>query len=305
VLKKRAFASYNLKRSYALYAMMLLPLLWYVVFCYVPMSGIVIAFKKYSLFRGFIDSPWIGFANFKKFLTDPYFWQVFLNTVRIGFFNLLINFPAPIVLALLLNEAGNRIFKRSIQTIFYLPHFISVVALTNIMILMLSPSMGVVNELIKTLGGKTVNFIIEPNWFVPIYIVTMFWREAGWGTIIYLAAMSGIDPELYNAAEIDGAGRVRKIWNITLPSILPVIGIMFILATPSILGADFETVLLLQQPVTYQTSDVIQTYIYRRGLLNGEFDFATAIGVMFSLIGVIIILATNYLSKKYAEVSVW
>lgn len=299
VLKRR------LKRSKLLYLMLLFPVAWYLFICYAPMFGLVMAFQKYSPYKGFFGSPFVGFANFQKFLGDSYFWQVLKNTFLLGFFNTLINFPLPIVLALMFNELAPGKFKKVSQTISYLPFFVSTVALVSILTSMLSPSRGVVNLLIRALGGTPINFMIEPGWFRPVYILLGAWRGTGWGTIIYLAAMSGVDPELYQVAEIDGAGRFRRIFSITLPSILPTVTVMFILAIPGVLGADFETVLLLQQPLTLNVSDVVGTYVYRRGLQDGKFDYATAVGLVFSILSMAIIYGCNALARKKGEVSLW
>lgn len=281
------------------------PVLWYLLICYVPMFGIVIAFQKYSIFRGVMGSPWVGLDNFAKFLKEPYFWQVLKNTFLLGFFNTLINFPLPIILALMFNELHAGRLKKVAQTISYLPYFVSTVALVSILTSILSPSRGVVNAIIKALGGEGVSFMLEPAWFRPIYILLGSWRGTGWGTIIYLAAMAGVDPEMYQVAEIDGAGRFRRIWNITLPSILPTITVLLILAIPGVLGADFETVLLLQQPLTMNVADVVATYVYRRGLQDRKFDYATAVGLMFSVISMVFIYICNSLARRKGEISLW
>lgn len=288
-----------------MYAMLLFPLLWYLLVCYVPMFGIVMAFQKYSVYKGILGSEWVGLKNFEKFLTDPYFWQVLKNTFLLGFFNTLVNFPLPIMLALMLNELKDGRFKKITQTISYLPYFVSTVALVSILTSVLSPSQGVINSIIKALGGQSISFMLESNYFRPIYILLGAWRGTGWGTIIYLAAMTGVDPQLYEVAEIDGANRFQKIWNITLPAILPTIIIMLILAVPGVLGADFETVLLLQQPLTMNVSDVISTYVYRRGLQDQKFDYATAVGLMFSMVSMVIIYASNDLARKKGDISLW
>lgn len=295
----------DVKRGKLLYVMISIPILWYIIFCYLPMAGIVIAFKDYNMYQGVVASPWVAFKHFQRFLTDSYFWQVFKNTFTLGFFNTLICFPAPIILALIFNEIRDGKFKRVSQTVSYLPHFVSTVALVNILVVMLSPSTGIVNAMLRTFGVDPVNFLVEPQWFRPLYILLNLWRESGWGTIIYLAAMTNIDPELYKVADIDGAGRLRKIWNITIPAIMPTIAIMLMLALPGIIGSDFETVLLLQQPITYSTSDVIGTFVYRRGLIDSQFDFATAIGLVFSTFSMVIIYISNKLGRKIGGISLW
>lgn len=295
----------GLKRGWILYAMLLFPLLWYFLVCYVPMFGIVMAFQKFSVYKGIWGSSWVGFKNFEKFLKDPYFWQVLKNTFMVGFTNFIVNFPLPIIVALMFNELRTGKFKKIAQTISYLPHFVSVVALVSIMTSLLSPTTGVVNGVIKALNGKSVYFMMEPGWFRPIYILLGAWRGTGWGTIIYLAAMSGVDPLLYEVAEIDGANRFQRIWNITLPSIKSTVVVLFIMAVPGIFGADFETVLLLQQPLTMNVSDVISTYVYRRGLQDHKYDYATAMNLVFSIFSMIVVYICNRIARKKGGMSLW
>lgn len=295
----------NIGRAKLLYIMLIFPVVWYVLICYVPMFGIVIAFQKYSVYKGVFGSKWVGLENFGKFLNDPYFWQVLRNTFLLGIFNLIVNFPLPIILALMFNELKAGPFKRITQTVSYLPHFVSAVALVSIITSILSPSSGVVNAVIQAFGGKPISFMLEPTWFRPIYILLGAWRGTGWGTIIYLAAMAGINPELYQVADIDGAGRFRKIWNITLPSIVPTITILFLLSIPGILGADFQTILLLQKPLTLNVSDVVATYVYRRGLQDQKFDYATAIGLSFAIVSMLIIYISNTVARRKGGVSLW
>lgn len=295
----------NLRRGALLYLMLLFPLLWYLLVCYVPMFGVLIAFQKFSLYKGIMGSKWVGFANFEKFLTDPYFWQVLKNTFLIGFTNTIVNFPLPIIVALMFNELKDGIFKKVTQTVSYLPYFVSTVALVSILTSMLSPSRGVVNGVIKALGGDSIYFMMEPGWFRPIYVVLNAWRGTGWGTIIYLAAMSGVDPQMYEVAMIDGANRFQRIWNITLPSIRGTVIVLFIMAVPGIIGADFETVLLLQQPLTMNVSDVISTYVYRRGLQDHKYDYSTAMSLVFSMFSMVLIFFCNKLARKKGGVSLW
>jgi len=294
----------SIKKYIPLYIMISVPLIWYFVFCYIPMGGIIIAFKNYSLWLGIWDSPWVGFDHFKRFLSDEWFYMVLKNNLVLGGLNLLFNFTAPIILALLINEIRSQKFKRLTQSISYLPYFVSTVALVNIVLIMTSRE-GIVNSMITFFGSDPILFAAEPGWFRPMYIITLMWRGVGWGSIIYLATIAGISPELYDAAEIDGAGRLRKIWNVTIPGMLPVISIMLILAIPGILGADFETVLLMQQPITYSTSDVIPTYVFRRGFLGGSFSYGTAMGLSLSLVGIILILITNKISNKLSGNGIW
>lgn len=322
MLNKNGKFSFNKKglkvrllRSLPLYAMLALPLIWYVVFCYLPMGGLVIAFQDYNPYIGF-SSPWLTdlygntniFGHFKEFLSDSYFWQVFGNTLRLGFFNTLICFPAPIILALMFNEMRTGKYKKITQSVSYLPYFVSTVAIINILVVMLSYSDGVLNNLRVSLGLDRVNYIAEPSAFVPIYIIENLWRCVGWGTIIYIASMANVNPELYEAADMDGAGRFRKIWYITLPAILPTIMIQLILAMPGILSVDFEAVLLLQRDQNLSVSDTIATYVYRRGLGSASgsarYDYGTAIGLFNSVINLVIVLITNWISKKTSDIGI-
>ena len=296
----------RLRDAIPLYIMLIFPIAYFLIFCYGPMAGLVIAFKKYSLWRGIWASPWSDpvFKNF-EFIKDDYFWGTVRNTLAIGTTNLVVNFSIPIILALLINELRPSKYKKLTQTITYLPYFVSTVALVGIIMAFLSPSEGIVNNLIKSFGGSAVNFMTERAYFIPIYIVLVMWQTSGWSTIIYLAAMTNVNPELYEAASIEGAGRLKKMWHITLPAIKPTIMILFIMAVPGIIGADFEKVLLLQTPQTLKVSDVVATYTYRRGLTQMDFSFGTAMGLFYSIIGILIILIANKISKKVAEISIW
>lgn len=303
----------DIKRSVILYSFLVLPLLWYLIFCYVPMGGIIVAFKKYSIYKGMLNSPWNPngiFGHFRDYLTDPYFWKVFRNTFLLGAINLIVTFPATIFLAVVFNELREGPFKKLSQTISYLPYFISTVAIVNIIIVILTPSTGIVNQIMKGMGMQPVDFIQENSWFIPVYVFINLWKNLGWGTIIYVAAMTNINPELYEAADVEGAGRMVKIFSITLPSILPTIVITLILNMPGILGADFETVLLLQQPATLDVSDTIPTYIYRRafqpaGFGTPKLDYAAAIGLFFSVLSTLVVVVTNKMARKLSEISLW
>lgn len=295
----------RLRRGKVLYLMLAIPVLWYIIFAYVPMVGLTISFQDYSLFRGPFHSTWIGLGNFVRLFNDPSFWRVVGNTVILGTLATAINLPLPIILALLLNELKEGVFKRLAQSISYLPYFVSTVALVNIVTVMLSPSTGVINLALKALTGHTINFMVEQDWFRPLYIMVIAWAGTGWTSIIYLAAMAGIDPELYQAAEVDGANRVQRMWHVTLPGISATITTIFLLSLPGLIASNFEVVLLLQLPVTYATSDVIGTYVYRRGLVSNEFGYAAAVSLLFSLASVAIIYVSNWLARRHSETSLW
>lgn len=304
-----------IKRGIPLYLMILAPVIWYVIFCYVPMYGLTIAFKKYNVYIGY-SSPWLTdaygnfnlFGHFKEFLKDPYFWQVMKNTFVLGFFNTLVCFPAPIILALAFNELRSAKFKKIMQTLSYLPYFVSTVAIVGIITTMISLE-GVINNVINALGGDSINFIAEKGWFVPIYVIMNLWRSIGWGTIIYIASMASIDTALYEAAELDGAGRFTKIWHVTLPFIKPTIIVQLILAIPGIVSADFEAVLLLQRDQNLAVSDIVSTYIYRRGpgSVSGiaRYDYSTAIGLVFSIFSLFIVMLANWIARKASETSLF
>lgn len=295
----------SILRDWQLYSLLLLPVAYYVIFKYAPMLGNIIAFRKYVPGQSWLGSEWVGMKYFKMFIFDPNFWLKFRNTLVIGITSLVFGFPFPIILALLLNELKNIKFKKTVQTISYLPHFLSVVVVAGMIIDILSPSSGFVNQIAMALTGHTVQFLQVSSYFVPIYVISGIWQETGWGAILYLAALTNINPELYEAAELDGAGRWKQTLHVTLPGILPTIMILFILNVGSVLNVGFEKVLLLYNPIIYDTADVISTYLYRIGLEMNSFSYATAIGLFDSVIGFILIAFTNHLSKKYSETSLW
>lgn len=307
--RRRKRLKRNLRRGLPLYIMLAFPIFWYLLFCYVPMGGIVVAFQDFSLFKGIFGSPMAAdpLKYFRQFLTDDYFWNVFRNTFLIGTANTLICFPAPILLAVMFNELRTGRFKRVSQTISYLPYFVSTVALISIITMLLNPSTGIVNLLIKSLGGIPTNFLVEPKWFIPVYVILNLWRSVGWGSIIYIATMSQINPELYEAAAIDGASRLRRIWHVTLPGIRPVIVMLMILAMPGLLGADFEAILLMQRDQTRMVSDVMSTYIYRKSFVSTppNYSLSTAMGLFQAIVSMGIIYLSNRIAKKTADISLW
>lgn len=294
-----------LKKNWQMYSLLVLPLVHYIVFKYGPMVGNIIAFRKFVPGGPVLGTEWVGLKYFRMFINDPTFWNVFKNTFILSFESLVIGFPIPIIFALLLNELNRKSFKGFVQTVSYLPHFLSTVIVVGMIKELLSPSTGIVNMIIKEYTGSTINFIADPAWFRPIYIISGIWQGMGWGAIIYLAALSNIDPELYESAAIDGANRWKQTIHITIPGILPTIIIMLILNIGSLLSVGFEKVLLLQNPLTYSTSDVISTYVYRMGLESNNYSYATAIGLFEALIGLALVTSANYVSKKLTETSLW
>ena len=274
---------------------MILPVIIYIaVFCYKPMYGVIIAFKNFRPAVGIMDSPWVGLKHFITFFNDYNFWRILKNTFSISALSILFGFPAPILLALLINEIRNTKFK---QTISYMPYFISMVIICGL-IKTFCQSDGIITDLVVALGGERVNLLASKNWFYPIYIISNIWQNIGWDSIIYLAALAGIDQEQYEAARVDGSGRIRQIISVTLPGLMPTITILFILKMGNILNVGFEKILLLYSPTTYEVADVISTYVYRIGILDANFSYSTAIGLFNSVVNIIFLLLTNALSKK-------
>jgi len=277
---------------------MILPVIIYIaVFCYKPMYGVIIAFKNFRPAVGIMDSPWVGLKHFITFFNDYNFWRILKNTFSISALSILFGFPAPILLALLINEIRNTKFKRAVQTISYMPYFISMVIICGL-IKTFCQSDGIITDLVVALGGERVNLLASKNWFYPIYIISNIWQNIGWDSIIYLAALAGIDQEQYEAARVDGAGRIRQIISVTLPGLMPTITILFILKMGNILNVGFEKILLLYSPTTYEVADVISTYVYRIGILDANFSYSTAIGLFNSVVNIIFLLLTNAISKK-------
>ncbi|WP_051108694.1 ABC transporter permease [Paenibacillus daejeonensis] len=286
---------------------MLPGILYYLIFRYAPMYGLIIAFQDYSLGRGIFGSKFVGLKHFIEFFYyTPNAWQLIRNTVMINVYELLFQFPAPILLAVLFNELKNVLFKRFVQSISYLPHFLSTVIIAGIVVNFLSPSTGIINHLLSQwFGMKPIMFLGEAEWFRTIYVGSGVWQSIGWGTILYLAAIAGIDPTLYEAAKIDGANRFQQARHITFIGMVPVMIILLILNLGSFMEVGFQKILLLYNPLTYETADVIQTFVYRRGVLSADFSFATAVGLFQSVFGFILIVIANRLARKYSETSLW
>lgn len=295
----------NLIADRYLYIMLIPFLLFFIIFQYKPMYGLQIAFKKYSLFKGIEASPWLGFQYFKEFFISPYFFRVLKNTIMINLYGLVFSFPAPIILALLFNEVRNEKFKRLTQTLTYLPHFVSVVVVAGLVTNFLAPTNGLINILIDKLGGEKTYFLSKPEYFRSIYIGMGIWKETGFAAVIYVAALAGIDVQLYEAAVIDGANRWKQLIHVTLPGILPTIVIMLILRVGSLLEVGYETIILIYTPATYETSDVISTYVYRAGLQEGRYDFATAVGLFNSIVALILVFTANKISNKLSQTGIW
>ena len=288
-----------------LYLMFLPVFFYYVIFRYAPMLGLSIAFKNFNAFLGFDKSPWVGFKFFQQFFNSVYLWRLVRNTLLINLYDLVFNFPAAIILALLLNEVQNRRFKKVTQTITYLPYFVSSVVIASMVVQFLSPSSGIINNLIAALGGEREYFLVQPESFRTIYTLMNLWKNIGWNSIIFLAAISGINGELYEACMVDGGGYLRRMWHITLPGIAGTIVVLLIMRLGHVMDAGYETILLLQNNANLETSDVIGTYVYRRGLKGGEYSYATAVGMFQSVIGFAMVIFANWLSRRYSETSLW
>jgi putative aldouronate transport system permease protein len=269
------------------------------------MYGIIIAFKNYNVFTGIEKSPWVGFTYFLQFFNSVFFWRLIRNTFLISLYGLVFGFPAPIILALLFNELKNGPFKKAAQTVSYLPHFISTVIIVSMFVEFLSPSRGLINNIIVRFGGERIYFLGAPRYFRTVYTVMNIWRTMGWGTIIYLAALTGINPELYEAALIDGCGRLRQTFHITLPCIANTIVIMLIFRVGELLSVGSEAIILMYNPAIYETADVISTYVYRRGLVESQYSFGAAVGLFNAVVGLVLIGITNALAKRYSETSLW
>lgn len=292
------------KRNKALYFLVLPVLLFYILFHYRPMYGAVIAFFDYNPRLGLLGSEFVGFEQFTRFFADPYFTRLLRNTITISVLGIIFGFPAPILLALALNELKSKKFKNVIQTVTYLPYFISIVVVVGI-IKEFTQSTGLINDIIVMFGGERSSLIQNPDLYRTIYIVSDIWQGMGWGSIIYLSALSGVDQQLYEAAKIDGANRWKQLLNITIPGIMPTIVTMFILRMGQLLGTGYEKTILLYNEATYETADVIASYIYRIGILERDFSYATAIGLFNSVINLILLVAANRICKKLGQSSLW
>ncbi|WP_426452744.1 ABC transporter permease [Paenibacillus sp. S-38] len=292
-------------QDWQLYALLALPMLYFLVFKYIPMYGVTIAFKEFNMFEGIWSSPWAGLAAFREIFAMQDFYKVLRNTFLLNLLDLAVSFPTPIVLALLLNEVRIPWFKKGAQTILYLPHFISWVIIGGMVYQLLSTNTGLVNHLLKVSGIGAIPFLTEPTYWIMTYVGTGVWQNAGWGTIIYLAALTGINKELYEAADVDGAGRLRKIWSITLPSIKPTIMILLIINIGHMASIGFERPFVLGNPLVTDVSDVISTFVYKVGVQSARFSIATAIGLFQAVVGLIFLLASNYISKKVTDQGIW
>lgn len=297
-----------LKKNRLYYALILPGIVYFLVFHYTPMYGLIIAFKDVAPFdglSGIFSAEWVGLKHFRNFLDSYYFWDIMGNTLLISLYRLLFGFPAPIILALLLNEVGGLAFKRTVQTISYLPHFLSMVVVAGLVTTLLKTDGGFVNDILQYMGFHPISFLSSSDYFRPVLVISGIWKEVGWGMIIYLAAIAGIDTQQYEAARVDGAGRLRQMWHITLPGMRHIIVILFILSIGGIMDAGFEQIFLLYSPPVYDVADILDTYVYRKGLVDVQYSFAAAVGLFKSVIAVVLILSANYLAKKFDQEGIW
>ena len=289
-----------IKRNYVLYLLIAPAIILTIIFKYIPIYGALIAFKDYSPIKGIMGSEWVGFKHFTDFLTSPNFFQILVSTIKLSSFELLIGFPIPIIMALMLNQLRRSGVKKNIQLIIYAPHFISVVVISGMVFLFLSP-VGPINEILSIFTDKPISFMSNPDYFRSIYIWSGVWQGAGWASIIYVAALANVDPQLHEAATLDGASLLQRIWHIDLPTLKPVMAVLFILAAGGIMGIGFEKAYLLQTSMNIPSSEIIATYVYKRGLLAGDYSFATAVGLFNAVVNVILLVFVNQVVKKLNE----
>jgi putative aldouronate transport system permease protein len=295
----------RLIRNKWLYLIMVPGLLYFLVFRYLPIWGVVIAFQNYQPYVGVLRSPWVGFYHFLAFFRNPVFLELLRNTLLLSAYNLVFFFPMPIILALMLNELAGRMFKRVVQTLVYVPHFISMVIVVSITYVLLTTEGGIVNNILQRFTGSKISFLTDPKWFRPLIIVQVIWKETGWGTIIFLAALAGVDPTLYEAAIVDGANRWHRMVHITLPSILSTIVVLLILRMGHVLDNGFEQILLMVNSLNREVGEVFDTYVYRIGITQGAFSHSTAVGLFKSLIGIVLIVTANWAARRAGQASLY
>ncbi|WP_238178121.1 ABC transporter permease [Paenibacillus contaminans] len=305
VTKRRSAFVRALRKHWQLYLLIAPVVVYFLVFHYWPMYGVQIAFKNFIATKGIWGSPWVGFKHFERFFESYFFWRLIRNTLGISLYELAVGFPVPIILALMINEVRLKGYRKFVQTVTYAPHFLSTVVVVGMVMMFLSPNSGLVNTAIKALGGEPIPFMTQPEWFKTIYVFSGVWQQMGWSSIIYLAALAGIDPQLHEAARVDGASRMQRIWHVNLPGIRPTIVILLILNIGTLMGVGFEKVFLMQNSLNNESSDVISTYVYRSGILGAQYSFSAAVGLFNSLVNFILLLTVNRIAKKVNQVSLW
>ncbi|MCZ8516912.1 ABC transporter permease subunit [Paenibacillus filicis] len=306
-LPGRGRAAFIRKLNQSKYLLILfLPcLVYYLLFKYLPMFGLMISFKDYNLFKGVWASSWVGLKYYSMFFESPDFLKLFRNTFLLGITNVVFGFPMPVILALCINEVNQMLFKRFVQTVSYIPHFISNVVVAGMVVMFLSPTTGILAHLVKMFGLQPVNLLVQPEWFRPIYVLSDIWQHAGWGSIIYLAALTGIDPQLYEAAEMDGASRWKQLWNVTIPGIMPAMVIMLILNIGHVIDIGFEKAFLLMNPAINDSADIFSTFVYRMGLTLGNYSYGTAVDFFTGIVSLFFIWSANFISRKVSDTSLW
>lgn len=303
-LSKWTILQKSFRKNWDLYLLIFPVIAYFIVFHYIPMYGVQIAFKDFIATLGIWDSPWVGMKHFERFFNSYYFWRLIKNTLIIGIYTLAVAFPIPIIIALMLNEVRNSKFKKFVQTVIYAPHFLSTVVVVGMLILFLKPD-GLINQIIILVGGKPIAFMSEPSWFKTLYVFSDVWQTMGWSSIIYLSALTAVDYSLHESAMIDGASRFQRIWHINIPTIMPTIIILFILNAGSVMSVGFEKVFLMQNTLNMSTSDVISTFVYRSGIEQAEYSFSAAVGLFNSIINFIMLVMVNFFAKKINQTSLW
>ena len=301
--RKNGFVA-ELKRHWGIYLIMLPGILYYLIFKYGSMAGVIIAFEDYTPARGMLGSQWVGFEHFKEFFSDIYFFRVLKNTITLSLYDLLVGFPAPIILALLLNEIKNERFKKLVQTVTYLPHFISMVVICGLVITFCYKD-GLINDILAMFGLERKSLLMEPQYYKTIHVFSGVWQQVGWGSIVYLAALTNVDMELYEAATLDGAGRWKQTLHVTLPGILPTIVTLLLLRIGSLMSVGYEKVILLYNPGIYETADIISSYVYRNGLTRANYSYSAAIDLLNSIINLVLLIGANFVSKRVNDVGLW
>lgn len=304
LFKKTSVKKY-IRNHWQLYCFISIPLIYIIIFSYIPMIGIILAFKDYRPSKGILGSPWVGILHFKEFFSSPWCWTIIRNTLILNFYSLIAGFPIPIILAIALNEIRDGLFKKIVQTVTFAPYFISTTVLVGLMIQFLSLNYGPINLLLKSIGLEPIDFMGTPELFPHIYVWSGIWQGAGYGALIYLAALSTIDPELYDAAKIDGANRLQKIWYIDLPGISPTIIILLIMSLGAVMNIGFEKVYLMQNSLNLDKSEVISTYVYKVGLIDADYSYSTAVGLFNSVVNFALLIVANGIAKKFSETSLW
>ena len=295
----------NIRKNIGLYIMLAIPLAWYIIFKYIPMYGLQIAFRRFNPTLGITKSPWVGITYFKQFFESYYFKDILWNTVSLSLFTMVIGFPMPIILALLINEIKNTKFKKAIQNITYMPNFLSIVVIVSMLTLFSNRDYGLFNKITGLFGAAPVDFMSKPNYFQPLYVFSNVWQYMGFNAIIYIAALSSVDQELYEAASIDGATRMQKIIHISIPCIMSTIIVLFIMRIGNLMSVGFEKVYLMQNSVTLSASEVISTFIYKNGIQKGQFSYSTAVGMFNSVLNFILLISANFISKKSTKTGLW